>query len=182
MVGGLFSIHAVRSGTNKPLCCRCMIVVIHATGISILESQFRESKNKAISLMFCMRLISLHCQKTAYGLVWNVTLLHPANPWGTRLSPPPPSPRVMDYVWTFAFIRGLKKDIYKRKISLLWVGRKGHNEQTTSFPMKWCVVWLSHFIYCGRQSGKENCNHQNDFLGKISTDDWRNHSVKIIFF
>ena len=71
MVGGFSTNHAVRSGTctNKQLCCRCLIVVIHATGISILESQFRECKNKAISLMFCMRLIKLHCQETAYGLV-----------------------------------------------------------------------------------------------------------------
>ena len=108
------------SGTDKQLCCRCLIVVIHATGISILESQFRESKNKAISLMFCMRLISPHRQKTAYGIVWNVTRLHPANPWGTRLSPPRPSRGygvetndISDYVWTFMFIRGLIKEVYR---------------------------------------------------------------------
>ena len=53
-----------------------------------------------------------------------------------------------------AFIQGLKKDIYKRNISLLWVGREGYNEQTISFPMKWCVVWFSHFHYCGTQSKK----------------------------
>ena len=158
MVGGFSSIHAVRSGTNKQLCCRCLIVVIHATGISILESQFRECKNKAIWLMFCMRLISLYCQKPVYGLVWNVTRLHPANPWGARLSPP----ALHRWLWggdkwhfrILAFIQGLKKDIYKRNISLLWVGREGHNEQTISFPMKWCVVWLSHFHYCGTQSKK----------------------------
>ena len=69
MVGGFSSIRKVRSGTNKQLCCRRLIVVILATGVSILESQFRECKNKAISLRFCMRLISLHCQKTVYGLV-----------------------------------------------------------------------------------------------------------------
>ena len=69
MVGGFSSIDAVRSDTNELLCCRYLIVVIHAIGISIPESQFRECKNKAISLMFCMRLMNLHCQKTAYGLV-----------------------------------------------------------------------------------------------------------------
>ena len=69
MVGGFSSIDAVRSDTNKQLCCRCLIVVIHATGISSLKSMFRECKNKVISLMFSMRLISLHCQKTGYGLV-----------------------------------------------------------------------------------------------------------------
>ena len=61
---------------------------------------------------------------------------------------------ISDYVWTFAFIQGLKKDIYKRNISLLWVGREGYNEQTISFPVKWCVVWFSHFHYCGTQSKK----------------------------
>ena len=61
---------------------------------------------------------------------------------------------ISDYVWTFAFIQGLEKDIYKRNISLLWVGREGHNEQTISFPMKWCVFWFSHFHYCGTQSKK----------------------------
>ena len=136
-------------------------MVIHATGILILESQFREGKNKAISLMFCMRMISLHCQKTAYGLAWNVTRLHPANPWAARLSTAPftagygvETNDISDYVWTFAFIQGLKKDIYKRNISLLWVGRKEYNEQTISFPMKWWVVWFSHFPYCGTQSMK----------------------------
>ena len=69
MVGGFSTNHAVHGGTNKQLCCRCLMLVTHATGISILESQLRECKNKAISLMFCMRLISLHCLKTAYGVV-----------------------------------------------------------------------------------------------------------------
>ena len=127
---------------------------------TLLESQFwnlRECKNKAISLMFCMRLISLYCQKTAYGLVWNVTGLQPANP----LSPAPftagygvETNDISDYVWTIAFIQGFKKDIYKRNISLFWVGREGHNEQTISFPMKWRVVSPSHFCYCGKQSKK----------------------------
>ena len=61
---------------------------------------------------------------------------------------------ISDYVWTFAFIQGLKKDIFKRNISLLWVGREEFNEQAISFPMKWCVVWFSHFPYCGTQSKK----------------------------
>ena len=60
---------------------------------------------------------------------------------------------ISDYVWTFAFIQGLKKDIYKRNIFPLWVGREGYNEQIISFPMK-CVVWFSHFHYCGTQSKK----------------------------
>ena len=50
---------------------------------------------------------------------------------------------------------GIDKGGIKRKhISLLWVGREGHNEQTISFSMKCCVVWLSHFPYCGTQSKK----------------------------
>ena len=61
---------------------------------------------------------------------------------------------ISDYVWTFAFIQGLKKDIFKRNISLLWVGREEYSEQAISFPMKWCVVWFSHFPYCGTQSKK----------------------------
>ena len=69
MVDGFSSIDAVRSDTKKQLCYRCLIVVIQATGILILKSIFRECKNKALSLMFCTSLISLHCQKTAYGLV-----------------------------------------------------------------------------------------------------------------
>ena len=144
MVGGFSSVHEVRSGTNKQLCCRRVIVVIHATEVSILESQFREFKNEAISLMCCMRLISLHCQKTAYGLVWNVTRLHPANPWGASLSPAPftagyglETNDISDFVWTFAFMQGLKKDMYKRNISLLWVGREGHNEQTITEIFRW---------------------------------------------
>ena len=35
MVGGFSSIHAVHSRTNRQLCSRCLIVVIHASGISI---------------------------------------------------------------------------------------------------------------------------------------------------
>ena len=42
----------------------------------------------------------------------------------------------------------------RKHIFLLWVGREGHNEQTLSFSMKWCVVWLSHLNYCGTQSKK----------------------------
>ena len=61
---------------------------------------------------------------------------------------------ISDYVWTFAFIQGLKKDIFKRNISLLWVVREEYNEQAISCPMKWCVVWFSHFPYCGTQSKK----------------------------
>ena len=50
---------------------------------------------------------------------------------------------------------GIDKGGIKRKhTSLLWVGREGHNEQTISFSMKCCVVWLSYFPYCGTQSKK----------------------------
>ena len=50
---------------------------------------------------------------------------------------------------------GIDKGGIKRKhISLLWVGREGHNEQTISFSMKCSVVWLSHLPYCGTQSKK----------------------------
>ena len=61
-----------------------------------------------------------------------------------------------------------KGSIQRKHISSLWVGREGHNEKTISFSMKWCVVWLSHLPCCGTQSN--NCNHQNDFLQKISKD------------
>ena len=62
---------------------------------------------------------------------------------------------ISDYVWTFAFIQGFKKGyIQKKDISLLWVGKEGYNEQTISFPIKWCVVWFSHFPYFGTQSMK----------------------------
>ena len=39
-------------------------------------------------------------------------------------------------------------------VSLLWVGREGHNEQTINFSIKCCVVWLSHLPQCGTQSKK----------------------------
>ena len=42
----------------------------------------------------------------------------------------------------------------RKRISLLWVGKKGNNEQSISFAMKLCVVWLSHFPYCGTKSKK----------------------------
>ena len=75
-----------------------------------------------------------------------------------------------------------KGGIQRKHISrFLWIGRKGNNEPTISFPMKRCVVWLSHFPYCGTQSKKtviQQQNAGNNFLQKISTDDWRNHSVK----
>ena len=64
-----------------------------------------------------------------------------------------------------------KGGIHRKHIFLSWVGREGHNDQTLTFSMKWCVVWLSHLTYCGTQSIKENGNHQIDFLGKILTDD-----------
>ena len=66
---------------------------------------------------------------------------------------------------------GINKGGTQRKhIFLLWVGREGHNEQTLSFSMKWCVVWSSHLLLLWHAI-KENGNHQNDFLRKISTDD-----------
>ena len=50
---------------------------------------------------------------------------------------------------------GINKGGIKRKhISLLWVGKEGHNEQVINFSMKWCVVWLSDSPYCGTQSKK----------------------------
>ncbi|CAH3186145.1 unnamed protein product [Porites evermanni] len=49
-------------------------------------------------------------------------------------------------------------------------GSEGHNEQTISFSIKWCVFLLSH-LYCRTQSKKTVLYHQNDFLRKILTDD-----------
>ena len=47
-----------------------------------------------------------------------------------------------------------KGSLQRNHIFLLWFGREGHNDQTLSFTMEWCVVWLSHFPYCGKQSKK----------------------------
>ena len=47
-----------------------------------------------------------------------------------------------------------KGGIQRKRIFLLWVGREEYNVQTPSFSMKWCVVWLNHFTYCGTQSKK----------------------------
>ena len=50
---------------------------------------------------------------------------------------------------------GINKGGTQRKDSfLLWVGREGDNEQTLSFSMKRCVVWLSYLNYCDTQSKK----------------------------
>ena len=41
---------------------------------------------------------------------------------------------ISDCVWTFTIIRGLIKEVYRKKhIFLLWVSEEGHNEQTLSF-------------------------------------------------
>ena len=62
---------------------------------------------------------------------------------------------ISDYLWTFTFIWGLIKEVYRENtFSFLWVGREEHNVQTPSFSMKWCVVWLNHLTYCGTQSKK----------------------------
>ena len=47
-----------------------------------------------------------------------------------------------------------KGGIHRKDIFLSWVGREGHNDQTLTFSMKWCVVWLNHLTYCGTQSKK----------------------------
>ena len=66
--------------------------------------------------------------------------------------------------------------------------------------MKWCVFWLSHLPYCGTQSRKtviikmsfyERFQPRENELrwgtrslrsfSLVSTDDWRNHSVKLIY-
>ena len=161
MAGGFSTNHAVRSGTNRQLCSRCLIVQWLLT---LLESQFRESKNKRISLMFCMRL---HCLKNC---AWTRLRCHTspslARGWvggmGVVSLLCAPHGWAGADVWHFKLRilniyvhRGINKGCIQRKcISFLWVGRKGHNEQTDSFPMKWCVVWLSHFPYCTTQSKK----------------------------
>ena len=107
--------------------------------------------------MFCMHLISLHCLKTAYGLVWNVTPVSIPLILGGRVS----LPRALrgsvwgGEKWHFRLRMDIyvhpginKKGIQRKHISLFWVGREGHNEQTLSF----------------------------------STDDWKTHLVEIMFF
>ena len=64
-----------------------------------------------------------------------------------------------------------KGGIQRKHISFFGVGSEGHNEQTISFSIKWCVFWLSHLPYCRKQSKKTVLYHQNDFLRKILTDD-----------
>ena len=144
--------------------------------------------------MFCMRLISLHCQKNC---VWTGLKCHTS---------PPPNPRGGGRgrrggvslpsalhgleggdEWPFRirmdiYVRpGINKGGIQRKhISLSWVGRVGHNEQTINFSMKWCVVWLSHFPYCGTQS-KKTVIIKMIFYERYPTDCWRNHWVKTIF-
>ena len=169
---------------------------------TLLESQFRECENKTISVTFLYASNKPALPgKTAYGLVWSVNCLHPLirgrrvclslapfTGYGVEMND------ISDCVWTFTFIRRLIKEVY---ISLLGVGRKGHNEQTLSFSMKWCVVWLSHLRFCGTQSRKtiiikmifcerfslRRKRFQSGFCakvragakkgGRISKDDWR---------
>ena len=63
-----------------------------------------------------------------------------------------------------------KGGVQRKHVSFFGVGSEGHNEQTISFSIKWCVFWLSH-LYCRTQSKKTVLYHQNDFLRKILTDD-----------
>ena len=44
----------------------------------------------------------------------------------------------------FSYVHpGINKGSIPRKhISLLWVFKEGHNEQTISFPKKWCVFFI----------------------------------------
>ena len=71
MVGGFSTNHAIRSGTNLQLCSRYLIVVTHASGITIQESRFRECENKTTSLMFSWYAPNKPTlpEKTGYGLV-----------------------------------------------------------------------------------------------------------------
>ena len=100
-------------------------------------------------------------RKTAYGLVWNVTRLHPLI-CGGRVS----LLRALHGLWggdewhfrlpmdIYVHLGINKGGIQRKHIFLLWVGREEHNVQTPSFSMKWCVVWLNHLTYCGTQSKK----------------------------
>ena len=140
--------------------------------------------------MFCMRLISLHCQKNC---VWTGLKCHtslPPNPRG-KGGGGVSLPSALHGLeggdeWHFRirmdiYVRpGINKGGIQRKhISLLWVGRVGHNEQTINFSMKWCVVWLRHFPYCGTQS-KKTVIIKMIFYERYPTDCWRKHWVKSI--
>ena len=97
--------------------------VVGAWWVQSLKMKKRGCENKTMPLMFCMRLISVHCQKNC---VWTSLKCHtsaPPDPW-ERIS----LPRALhglwgadvygisDYVWIFTFIiQGLIKDrVYRR--------------------------------------------------------------------
>ena len=70
MVGGFSTNHAVRSGTNLQLCSRYLIVVTHASGISI---QGVWKKDDIVNFWH----VSSNPAFQQNCLVWNVTRLHP---------------------------------------------------------------------------------------------------------
>ena len=78
------------------------------------ENEKRKCEKKTIPLMFCMSLsiISLHCQKN-YGLVWNVTHLHPLFRGG-RISLPHSLHvrgwRRMTFQTTYGYLRSWSRD------------------------------------------------------------------------
>ena len=76
------------------------------------ENEKRECEKETIPLMFCMSLISLHCEKN-YGLVWNVTHLQPLIRGG-RISLPNSLHvrgwRRMTFQTTYGYLRSWSRD------------------------------------------------------------------------
>ena len=88
MVGWFSTNHAVCSGNNRQLCCRYLLSSDYPRFGNL---NLGSVKIKLISLLFCMRLISLHCQKNC---VWTSLKCHTSptsNQCGVRLSSKRPS-------------------------------------------------------------------------------------------
>ena len=88
MVGGFSTNHAVCSGTNLQLCSRYLLSSDYPRFWNL---NLGSVKIKLISLLFCMRLISLHCQKNC---LWTSLKCHTSptpNQCGVRLSSQRPS-------------------------------------------------------------------------------------------
>ena len=141
MVGGFSTNHAVRSGTNLQLCSRCLILVIHASGISIQWVW----KSDDIVNFFCMRLISQRYQENC---VWNGLKCHtsrPPNPWVARLSPKPFTGYGVEMndslgcVWTLTFIWGLIKEVH-RENTFSFCGSVGKDITSKPLVFPWSGV------------------------------------------
>ena len=179
MVGGFSNDHAVRSGTNLQLCSRCLNVVTQASGISI---QGVCRRYRLFYFIFCMRLIRLHYQENCEwpSLKCRTTRLHPLIR-GRHVSLPRALHRLQGgYERHFRLAMDIyvhpgiiKEGIQRKHISILWVGKEEQNVQTRSFSHEEVcrLTSVAQPLNLLWHAIKENGNHQNDFLRKISIDD-----------